>query len=1119
MTGVIDENNARYSSTTYDAEGHATETYLAAGVDRFSAAYEPSSDATYFSGATVTEPLGSTETLTFTTAWNRASENTKSITCAGCVTSVVQTTFDANGRVDTSSDNGEVVDFDYNARGLQTQGIEAANDTSGNKRTVQTDWDAVFAVPTERRAYDAAATLVAKQAWTYNSRGQVLTATRTDPVTAAAAATTTAYCEQGDVDAGTCPLIGLVRSIDGPRVDVSDVTTYTYYASDDASCATAPTICPHRRGDLWKVTNALGQVTETLAYDGAGRVLSVKDANGVVTDMTYTSRGWLTARKVRGPDNTVETDDAITRIDYWPTGLVKQVTQPDGSYTAYGYDAAHRLTDVSDSAGNAIHYTLDNAGNRTGEDTRDPSGTLTRTLSRVYNQLGQLQSQRDAASHATTFTYDANGNSDLVTDAASHVTDNDYDPLNRLSRTLQDVGGIAANTQFQYDALDNLTQVTDPDGLVTGYGYDSLGNLTSLSSPDTGATSYAYDSAGNRKTQTDARSKVTTYSYDALNRLTAQTYATASINVTLSYDTVNAVCAAGETFAIGRLTKLTMGNGNSTQYCYDRFGSPVRKVETINGKAFTLRYGYNLAGRLITLTYPDGVFVDYVRNSNGQITEVGVTQPGSTRQVLLTGAIYYPFGPPKQWTFGNGRVLHRTHDLDYRPWSISDTASGGLSLGYTFNAVGNLAELRDAGQAGPPQMTFGYDGLNRLTDFLDGPTGATIEHYAYNATGDRTLFQNSAGTQAYIYLAGTHRLRKVGDVYRWYDAAGNTTSIGGNAQEYSYNAAGRMENARQNNVVVMNYRYNGKGERVHQFLTTTGTTQTYTVYDEAGHWIGDYDSTGATIQQAIWLDDLSVGLLAGASTSQKLDYVEADALGTPRAVIDPARNVAIWSWDLKSEAFGNSPPNQDPDGDSSTFVFNLRFPGQQYDSAANLNYNYLRDYDSISGRYLESDPIGIKSGISTFVYVDASPLSNVDPTGLMSQSGPKDDFSRLAALAKSSAFAKLQKCNLGECENNRYSISPSERSRIMATVLSAEVYFEPRSTNCGLSDPQQRPNEIGLGAALFSNRGCCPMDAVIAHEAAHLVFGEPLYSNWATEVEGKARYLQRQCFGCSSAFE
>ena len=73
--------------------------------------------------------------------------------------------------------------------------------------------------------------------------------------------------------------------------------------------------------------------------------------------------------------------------------VFKRVTQPDGSYTAYRYDAAQRLIGIDDNAGNRIRYTLGNASNRIREDTRDPNGTLTRILSRVYNQLGQLQSK------------------------------------------------------------------------------------------------------------------------------------------------------------------------------------------------------------------------------------------------------------------------------------------------------------------------------------------------------------------------------------------------------------------------------------------------------------------------------------------------------------------------------------------------------------------------------------------------------------------------------------------------------------------------------------------------------------------------------------------------------
>ncbi|PPV05358.1 hypothetical protein XavaCFBP5823_20885, partial [Xanthomonas axonopodis pv. vasculorum] len=350
--------------------------------------------------------------------------------------------------------------------------------------------------------------------------------------------TSYSYCTKNDSDQASsyCPIAGLLKRIDGSGKGTADAVQYAYFISDAPDCGSPGKTCPHRKGDLWKVTNALGQVTEYLAYDGAGRPLSTKDANGIVTDYTYHPRGWLTATKVRGADASSEADDRITRIDYWPTGLVKQVTQPDGAFTAFTYDAAHRLTDITDNAGNTVHYTLDNAGNRVKEDTKDAAGTLKRTLSRVYNQLGQLKTQATAGSDPTDFAYDANGNATSVTDALATVTQSEYDPLNRLSRTLQDVAGIKADTTFAYDALDNLTKVTDPKGLDTTYDYNGFGDLVKLTSPDTGVTRYTYDSAGNRATQTDARGNTTAYSYDSLNRLTKVTYPTTSLNVTYTYD-------------------------------------------------------------------------------------------------------------------------------------------------------------------------------------------------------------------------------------------------------------------------------------------------------------------------------------------------------------------------------------------------------------------------------------------------------------------------------------------------------------------------------------------------------------------------------------------------------
>ena len=136
------------------------------------------------------------------------------------------------------------------------------------------------------------------------------------------------------------------------------------------------------------------------------------------------------------------------------------------------------------------------------------------------------------------------------------------------------------------------------------------------------------------------------------------------------------------------------------------------------------------------------------------------------------------------------------------------------------------------------------------------------------------------------------------------------------------------------------------------------------------------------MQQAIWLGDLPIGLISGSGTAQKVQFVQPDHLGSPRVVIDAASNTSVWTWDLTGEAFGATPPNQDPDGDGTAFTLNMRFPGQRFDAATGLNYNYFRDYEPNSGRYVQSDPIGLAGGVNTFGYVFSSPLGSIDPYGL-----------------------------------------------------------------------------------------------------------------------------------------
>jgi RHS repeat-associated protein len=793
------------------------------------------------------------------------------------------------------------------------------------------------------------------------------------------------YCDV--VDGSQCPIVGLLLSVDGPRTDVSDVTHYSYYfATDESGCATAGGAC-HRAGDLWKVTDALGHVTQTVSYDKNGRPTEVMDPNGVVTTFSYTPRGWLHTRSV---------DGATTTVDYDNVGNVTKVTQADGVFTSYTYDDANRLISITDALGNHIDYTLDAAGHRIAEKTyASGSSTPSRSLSRQYNTVGELMKTLDAYSHATTYAYDPNGNRTDATDALGIITHSSYDALNRLAQTIRNYQGTdtaTANTttSYAFDSRDNLTQVTDPDSLTTRYIRDGLNDLGQLQSPDTGTSSYTYDAAGNRITKTDARGVVSTYSYDALNRLSAIGYPTSTLNVHYYYDEPNSTTGCASSYPIGRLTRMTDVTG-MTRYCYDSHGNVVSKTQTLTAGSLTttVSYGYDAADRLMGVGYP-GLSIQYLRDADGRISTV--REPphaifGGEIEVSVSGISYLPFGPATQYTFDSGnQVLNKTYDANYRATDITGSA---LTLHFKRDAVGNITAEGNAAGVPTPSETYQYDPLYRLQQ-VGNASGIPCQSYTYDKTGDR-LSRTTAGqtpSDTYSYTPSTHHLIGISGYdpsSRAMDANGNTSAFQANGWMYGlgYDDTNRLTLVQQNGATAATYGINGKGERVSK---NVAGTQTAFVYDESGKLL--FERNGNANRAYIWADDTLVATVDNATT---IDYVYTDHLGTPRAAKGITSGVssssatadtitfngAGWTWPWLQNPFGERPASG-----ANGYTLNLRYPGQYYDSETGLNYNYFRDYEPATGRYVQSDPLGLFGGqTSTYSYAKNSPALYSDSKG------------------------------------------------------------------------------------------------------------------------------------------
>ena len=1122
LTGIIDENGARFATYKYqrvlfsggyryalpvwgghgapDSSGNYANEFK---ITKYHSSSHRADSRSHKGYAVIKDALGTSRQFHFK-LHSGVLRPTKIVggKCEVCGDESQQTRYDDRGFVIEKIDfSGNKTVFSRDEKGMETcriEGVSTIDPSKNAPRRIVTTWDHDYSVVLARRVFAAMAsadfdicTPNNDSGWrvrhkvinTYEPNSGRLEQRMTHSYDNAGVLDElpriTRYSYYGADDIDGMP--NQLKSIDGPRDDVNDVIIFRYVTAHTEH---------HNPGDLIEIENGLGQITRITKHDNFGRALEVIAPNGVRTITNYHPRGWIKNRSTKGRQ---------TSFEYDKVGQLTKSILPNGEFISYGYDSAHRLTDISDSFGNSIHYELDALGNRIAERTSDPQGVLRKHVKRVMNALNQVEKRVEFSSDQQAYVrgleYDAGGAlwreidprnpgmsliDDLPTSPAIFA-EHTYDALHRLVATRDEEAGL---TQYTYDVFDQIISIVEPSdgdsatpqGLETTYRYNSFGELVEAISPDTGLTRYTYDQAGNRLTWQSPEHRtsgdVVNYYYDALNRIQFVDYPQDEADITYGYDGDGL-----SPYDIGRLTSISDASGE-THMSYDAWGNVTRIKTVRNGIQRVSLYTYNEANRIEAVAKPGGNTIKYIHQQTA--AGVGSSQlarielhSSTHQQILVDNISYAPFGPIESWRYNNGVQASKPLDLSYQVKSV--THDNVFQRQYVRDGVRNPIQITNP--LTNHNWLIQYDGLNRLVAMTTNNYTMNVD---YDALGNRRDTAINGQTTTYSYATNSHHLESTngiaGTVFA-YNLDGNVINAYG--ANFNYGLDGRLSEYSANEDVT-HYEHNAFGQRTEK----NGEYKTIYYYDLQGRLVEETDRFGNVAKTYVYMEDEPVALLEedtspfsdedqdgmlngfemyyglniadpldaatdldadgfsnlsehdadtdptdsasfptshehgikqipmltkvaaliaaaaimaivlpqlnsaslvvslvlmfswliAESVAAKTQFIHTDHLGTPVAMTDDSGAI---TWSAAYEPFGAAIVHPD-----STTKMNLRFPGQYYDEESGLYYNYHRDYDPRTGRYMQSDPVGLDGGINTYSYALGNPLRFVDRFGL-----------------------------------------------------------------------------------------------------------------------------------------
>lgn len=679
----------------------------------------------------------------------------------------------------------------------------------------------------------------------------------------------------------------------------------------------------------------------TSFYDGIGRTIKTKlnDLNGdVISETQYDNMGRV--QQITTPYRAGETVSWTTTI-YDDLGRVARVTAPDSSLlqTSYGLSTAGVI--------GATKTNVDQAGKKRSGIT-DSMGRMVRVVEDPDNQ-------------------------NLVTDYV-------FDTLGNLRKTTQ-------GEQFRYFMCDSLGRVLyskQPEQEVNS----SFAATDSVTGNTQWSAKFTYDDNSNTTTTSDARGISISVVYDRLNRPIYRDYSDATPDVGLFYDGTGLAQAPG--FSQGQTTKISSSVSESRYTSFDNLGRIKSSQQVTNGVTYNFAdYSYDLAGNLISKTYPSGRIVKNTLDANGRLTKVETQKNnGSPLATYFDQVKYNSAGGVTQSRLGNGRwetaVYNNRLQITEIGLGSSPTDSSLLKIEYGYGtSAENNGALRQQ-KINAPGMSqvvqnYSYDDLNRLSSSVETYNAGTPswkQTFVYDRFGNRRFDPANTtvpagGSQAIDNpLINTSDNRFTAGQGYVYDKAGSVTKDAEN-KRFVYDAEGRQtqffNSVNNSSTPDATYIYDGGGHRVRK---TNGPVETIFVYDASGQLVAEYSNEPVA--------------------NPKVSFPTADHLGSPRIVTDQNGQV-ISRHDYRAfgEEVSSSYANRSATpGYGSDDDIRQQFTGYERDTESGLDYAQARYYNSRHGRFTSADPLTASATIKNpqtfnrYSYVTNSPYKFTDPLGL-----------------------------------------------------------------------------------------------------------------------------------------